>query len=459
VVLLVLLPVVAGSPPAAFAQAPGDQPEERAVEATDQTAATLEALLTSINAKRAALAAKRQEIETEQTPERKLELFLEEKQIETELEALETDFQSVATRIDVEAFDSGVELEFNLRSELESLLRPIIEELKDATEAPRQIEQLRTDLAYYRDRERKARTAIDRLETLIEDFEAREVARGAPERAAVLVELKRTLDAWKSEAQEIESQAAVAQYQLDTRLQDRESLIESTRSALSTFFATRGMNLILALLVFIAVFAGLRIVYRFFIKITPVRRGIERSFASRLVEVLFHLFVVTASLLASLLVLYAAGDWVLLGLVLLFLLGVVWASQRTLPRFFEQIRLLLNLGTVRERERVVYNGLPWLVQRLSIYTKLTNAELTWFPCRENQLSRSSHGRECDERESWFPCRENDWVRLADGHRGKIVCQTPELVQLRLIGGSMVSTRPRTSSTCTPRISRSTSAWP
>jgi hypothetical protein len=38
-------------------------------------------------------------------------------------------------------------------------------------------------------------------------------------------------------------------------------------------------------------------------------------------------------------------------------------------------------------------------------------------------------------EPWFPCQENDWLILADGTFGKVLMQTPEMVQLVLLGGS------------------------
>ncbi|NUN23030.1 MAG: mechanosensitive ion channel family protein, partial [Candidatus Jettenia caeni] len=38
-------------------------------------------------------------------------------------------------------------------------------------------------------------------------------------------------------------------------------------------------------------------------------------------------------------------------------------------------------------------------------------------------------------EPWFPCKENDCVLLADGTMGRVITQTPEVVQLMIGGGS------------------------
>ncbi|MDI1313623.1 MAG: hypothetical protein PSV43_15760, partial [Prosthecobacter sp.] len=41
----------------------------------------------------------------------------------------------------------------------------------------------------------------------------------------------------------------------------------------------------------------------------------------------------------------------------------------------------------------------------------------------------------DEAEVWFPCAVDEWVCLSDGTHGKVVTQTPDWVQLVLLGGS------------------------
>ena len=70
------------------------------------------------------------------------------------------------------------------------------------------------------------------------------------------------------------------------------------------------------------------------------------------------------ALLAGVSVLYAQGDWILLGLVIIVLVGLVLVLQRSLPGYINEARLLLNIGPVREGERIIYHGLPWRVQTL-----------------------------------------------------------------------------------------------
>jgi hypothetical protein len=152
--------------------------------------------------------------------------------------------------------------------------------------------------------------------------------------------------------------------------------------------------------------------------------------------VIYNVLTFVGATGALLLALYISGDWVLLGIALIFLFGIVWTAKQGLPLFWEQAKLLLNLSTVRENERVIYNGLPWKVASLNLYTKFHNPALKGgllrLPLRElmGMQSRPFH-----KDEPWFPCQENDWVLLADGTFGQVAMQTPEIVQLILLGGS------------------------
>jgi small-conductance mechanosensitive channel len=183
----------------------------------------------------------------------------------------------------------------------------------------------------------------------------------------------------------------------------------------------------------------MRSLYRLVRRISPIHRRAERPFYTRLLDVVYHGFTGIAALLAALIVLYARGDWVLLGIALLFLLGLAWASKATLPQFVDQIRILLNFGTVRELERVVYNGLPWRVSRLSMYALLSNPELSGgivrLPVKQLTEMRS---RPCAADDVWFPSHRNDWVKLSDGRVGQILHQSPESVKLRTSGGSIIT---------------------
>jgi len=172
------------------------------------------------------------------------------------------------------------------------------------------------------------------------------------------------------------------------------------------------------------------------VRFSPIHKAKARSFYIRLVDVIYMFLMVIGAISAFLVTLYVSGDWILLILSLIFLLGIAWTAKQGLPVFWEQIKLLLNLSTVRENERVVYNGIPWKVVSLNIYTHLENPALKSgkirLPIRDLIGLRS---RPFKKNEPWFPCQENDWILLADGGLRKVVSQSPEMVELISRGGA------------------------
>ena len=99
--------------------------------------------------------------------------------------------------------------------------------------------------------------------------------------------------------------------------------------------------------------------------------------------------------------------------------------------------MILNLGSVREGERVIYEGLPWKVSRLGFYTTFTNPNLQGgrlrIPIRDvmSMISRPVEGKDV-----WFPSEVDDWLVLSDETFGKSIIQTPDQVVILQLGGSM-----------------------
>ena len=195
-------------------------------------------------------------------------------------------------------------------------------------------------------------------------------------------------------------------------------------------------NLLFAAIAFLAVFIVLRLIHRYLHRLSPMRRRGHRSIAVRVIDIAYYVFTIVASAGVVLFVFYVTDDWLLLGLALLFLAGIAWTGKNTLPLFFEQAKLMLNLGSVRESERVIYNGIPWKVKAINILTDLTN------PCLKGARLRIPLrdliplvSRPFESKELWFPSEEGDWVVLSENTFGKVVSQTPEWVQVVKLGGN------------------------
>lgn len=125
----------------------------------------------------------------------------------------------------------------------------------------------------------------------------------------------------------------------------------------------------------------------------------------------------------------------LLSLSIIFFIGVAWTARNGIAIFWEQAKFMLNIGTVRDGERLVYDGVPWQVTSLNLLTTLENSELQGGLRRLplNALT-GLQSRPFTEDELWFPTRKGDFVVLADNSFGKVVTQTPEMVTLEVLGG-------------------------
>ena len=390
------------------------------------TLATLRGIIQATEAAQEKLKEKERALQTAETEEQKTKIMNEIKDLTKRLEMLERDFEGIATGIELETFTTRPRKSFDWKEEIQEVLGPIIEELKKVTARPREIERLRNEVAYYEKRLPIAKNAIKNLKLLKTHATAQKLKR----------QLEDLEKSWIEKEKELTNQLTVAQYRLDEKLKEERPFVESAQDILRVFFKSRGKNLILALLAFAVVFLVFRFLDRFVFKFSPAYVAQKRSFYSRLANVIYNVLTFVGATGALLLALYISGDWVLLGIALIFLFGIVWTAKQGLPLFWEQAKLLLNLSTVRENERVIYNGLPWKVASLNLYTKFHNPALKGgllrLPLRElmGMQSRPFH-----KDEPWFPCQENDWVLLADGTFGQVAMQTPEIVQLILLGGS------------------------
>lgn len=342
---------------------------------------------------------------------------------------LRGDFETIATGIAPPEFDQGLPTKFDLRQEVDKLIRPLVEELNDLTAKPREIEQLRSDLSNWKRRGDVARRALENLAAI--------PSRGGPDLSQELVA---TRTRWEERLELSSNRARAIEYQLEQAESTQPGLYESVRDAFRSFFRSRGRNLFFFVIVFLGVFFGLRYLHRRVEHYGPWRRKGALPFYVRLIDVGLHIFSLVAALAAAMFVLYVAGDWVLMGFAIIVLIGLILAAKNGLPKFYDHVRLLLNLGEIREGERVVYHGIPWKVQRLTFFTVFKNERLRGgelrLPLREVRglVSRPP----AEEGELWFPTAEGDWVDLPDHGKARVISQSPEFVNLVKLGGARIT---------------------
>ena len=380
---------------------------------------TLSNLLDSIQRTEASLDAARAELLKASTEQQRISIQATIDQLLANLSRQRENLRSLSTGLPAEELPANGEGGIDWRDEILEMLWPMLNELKKLTARPRELDALRTEIDLKSKKLPAIDTAIGRLSTLADETKDRQLA-------AYLTKQREKLE---ERLQDLQSDLQVAQLKLNQKLSEESSLTDTVRNVFRDFFQNRGKNLLAA----VAAFLGIYFLLRFFHN--RVRKQFKlhepgAGFSLRLADLIAAIVIFLIGLTAALAVLYASGDWVLLGLTLILLFGVLWSAKEGIPEFFEQIKLLLNIGTVREGERIIHNGLPWRVERLHYYTRLTNPALTGglLRVRLTDLVDAS-SRPYSPHEPWFPCEEDHWVLLSDGTYGRVMRQTPETVQV------------------------------
>lgn len=371
------------------------------------------------------LSEKRQSLTKSSSEIEKSQLKAEIEKLDKQLSDAAADFERIATGIDISLFIEKKSEQFNWKDEVISLVEPGIMELKRMTVKARHKTKLKDEISYYKNRVPVARDAVEKIMQLI----------SMTSNSLLKKNLKELLVEWKSVEGQLQNKLKINEMQLQQLETDEESLIATSQKSIKNFFRTRGLYLFTAFMACLAVIFLLRLTHKFFMRVVPGYAAEYRPFHVRLLDLCLRVFSVLLTFFILLLVFYSVEDWVLLSLSIIFLMGVGWTIKSTLPIFWQQSRFMLNLGSVREGERILYHGVPWLVKSINFFCKLENPflEMSLRLPIEELLGKTS--RTFNKNEPWFPCRKNDWVILSDGTRGKVTSLSHEMVVLVQRGGA------------------------
>lgn len=346
---------------------------------------------------------------------------------DAELADLRQEFVEAATGVDVSLFVEEEATAFSWEEQLGKLLQPVLSELEDATAESRALAELKEQQAQFEAQRAAAAQAEDTLEATL--------AKVTDE--ALKTALRQQITVWSQRRTIAENQVNAAQLRIDRMEAVQASLLDSSTGAIQSFVRTRGLNLLLAALAFAATYFVTKMAF------AAIRQGIaskkKGELPGRVLALIGQVLSALLAILAVILVFNLRGDWFLLGIVLILLLGAAWASFKTLPGYVESVKLVLNLGTVREDECLVFHGLPWKVESLGFSCRLVNERLDGGFLRVPvKLLIGQLSRPMGETEQLFPCQKGDWVTLADGRTGEVIAQNPTLVTLRELGGAQCS---------------------
>jgi small-conductance mechanosensitive channel len=383
-------------------------------------------LLTALREKQAAIKAAAGGAETDVLKRELIDL-------ETRRATLEQDFAAVATGVTAQDYLGSAELEgdLNLQQELSRILAPILAEVRNLSKKPRAIQELQTTLATQKHRVDLAQVAVTSLEVqLAAANESKE-----SEQSALIALLKQLHASWQARLAEAKSRVLAIERQLEELQGEQVGLWALMTGAVQTFFLTRGRVILLAILSFLVVYFGLRFLYFHVLRVVPIAKMEQLSFFFRALALLNQGLSIGLGVLAALIVLYASGDWLLSAVAMLILLAIALAAKSGFVRYFDQVKMLLNVGSAREGERVLINGVPWRIGTINLQTRLSN------PCIDGPGLRlplealmGMTSRPVAKNESWFPCRSGEMVLLPNDLLARVEQVHADYVELRYRAG-------------------------
>ena len=342
------------------------------------------------------------------------------------IDELKARFDGIATGVEPDkdaAEEDGAEADW--RDDVAMIAEPVLDALKDLTERPRQLNEIAATVG-------RLERDIDRADRALEGL-APTVS--AVRSARVGESLERATRRWTKRREEavVALEAARARA---AALRGERSLGTGAVTWLKEFATGRGLTLALAVVAALAVRRLMRLLPPLVRRCLPGRLEPSSRTRYRLVEYSVGALTGLGMLLAVFAVFYHRGDVLLIGVLVLLSIGLALGTRQLLPRFVSEARLLLNMGPVREGERVWYRGLPFRVESVNVFSILRNPELHGVlrvPLAElDTLTSRPPGHE-----SWFPSSRGDFV-LYEDVATEIVEQSIERIELRAGGGQPFS---------------------
>ena len=390
------------------------------------TLGTLRALSSLQRDLMADMEALHQQISEAQTTVEKQDLVEQLEQLEADLQSTSQNLQELAAGADIDSLRATGEPEFDFQEELLSLLQPALKEMKEMSSHVREKSEQRDKIAYYDARLPTTERAVANIQRYLE------IAADP----ALKKTLQEMLEAWQKQLTFMQSERQSAELQLRKLESSEVSLAEASQSYLRSFFDKRGRYLGQAILVVLLILVVSRLSYRLMVRWLPGYRMERRPLRIRVLDLSHRIVTALLMIFGPMVVFYVEEDWLLFSLGILILLGVALTLRHALPRFWKQIQLFLNVGSVREGERIEIGGMPWLVNQINFYTMLENPTANLHKRVSIDDLVDLRSRPVRHDEPWFPCKMGNWVLFPDGSRGKVIGLSPELTQIVMRGGAL-----------------------
>jgi hypothetical protein len=406
--------------PLAHADVPGTPAAEEGTPAPltpEQKAEQLSTIQRDIQWLEQSVAAKKKEL-AGLTGEDASEAREELESLQLRLERARVSFVATASDVELPAPEDNRKKppKRDLIQEAQQLIEPLFDALKRVSEKPRKIEAMRTRLA----------ELTNRRELLDKALAGLQANGNTPAFQGFATSFQDTATELSHQRDELTVRIDMLNRALHAEVGNPVSVLQFVRGELSDFFATRGRNFFLALLVFGGVLWGLMFLKKYTLRSRlshHTLRGLHKP-----ITTLYGIVALFFAIFASVMTLHFLNDWFMATLVMLVFFGLLWTMRSVLQHFVHEVKLALNLGTVKEGERIIWNGVPWRIQTLGFRSVLQNDDLQGgritVPANalNNILSREPYPGE-----PWFPTQVGDFVQLNDGTSGIVELQTPGTV--------------------------------
>jgi hypothetical protein len=385
----------------------------------------LQEIREALQEKRAALDLVQRELRKTKEETAVATLKAEQEELLKAIAKLNQSFEQVATGgVDTALFVEQPVPEFDWKKELIVVTKPLLDSLKELTEKPRRIDNLRNEIMRLENLQKVTQQARQAIATMQEQ----------PLSDSVKEKMDAVAKSWEKREADIAEALEMAKYQLNSLHAQKNSPLGAIVNSLQEFFQGRGVTLLIAAGAVLSIWLLMKLLQKLlFVLYRP--RGQQHKTRLRLLRIARYVFMALTgalALFAIITVFYARNDVLLLVLVIVIILMLLLSLRTALPRYIAEIRMLLNIGPVRQDERVIYNGVPYHVRTISVYSTLTNPELDGVIRLPSDELNSLISRPRTE-EPWFPCCPGEYVMLPGDVFAEVIKQSVETVQLKIKG--------------------------
>lgn len=317
--------------------------------------------------------------------------------------------------------------EFDWQKDLLEIVQPIMSELRQLTENKRKTDSLQKKIDFYKSQIRVINEVLKHIgEINTAGFEKEAYA-----------EFERISKKWNVQLLDNQHLLEVAQLQLEEMIKSQSAKEISLGEHIQQFAAGRGATLLMALTAFISVYFSMLSLQKLLHWLNHRKKEERRTYYQRISTLFYHFLMAALSITAVFYVLSVRNDQVLIGITVLLLLSIILLLKNSIPSYINELRILLNTGSVREGECINYNGIPLLVESLNYYSKLTNPMLPGLELRLTLAELANYvSRPYSADEPWFPCQRGDFVMLTDNTYAMVKCITLECIVLSQPNGVM-----------------------